>query len=243
LNKIYKHYIDEGHGGKDPGAMGSKGTHEANHNLDIGKIVGRILTEQGQQVVHTRTTDKWLSLDERADIANKNLCNTFISIHCNSFKDPKANGTEVWSYPGSIEGMKLSKVVQEELVKATGLTNRGSKEARFGVLRMSYMTAILVETAFISNEDEELLLMQPEFKEKVAKAIVKGLFRYLNLEFKEKFSVGLKVVNEAVAMTEKPIKIFKVNDNITAVGEEEGYWILDINGKKAYLEKNKTIKR
>ena len=243
MNKIYKHCIDEGHGGKDQGAVGSKGTHEANHNLDIGKIVGRILTEQGQQVVHTRTTDKWLSLNERAYIANKSFCNTFISIHCNSFKDPKANGTEVWSYPDSIEGMKLSNLVQEELIKATGLIDRGSKEARFGVLRMAYMTAILVETAFITNESEELLLMQPEFKEKVGKAIVKGLFRYLNLEFKKKLSVELKMVDEAVAMTEKPIKIYKTNDLITAVDEEGDYWILDINGKKAYLEKSKTVAR
>jgi N-acetylmuramoyl-L-alanine amidase len=243
LNKVYKHCIDEGHGGTDPGAVGSKGTHEANHNLDIGKIVGRILTEQGQQVVHTRTTDKWLSLAERADIANKTNCNTFISIHCNSFRDASANGVETWSYPNSTEGMKLSKLVQEELVKATGLTDRGCKTANFGVLRMSNMTAILVETAFISNAVEESLLMQPEFKEKVARAIVKGIFRYLNLEFKEKFLIELKVVSEAPAMTEKPIKIFKANDLITAVGEEEGYWILDIGGKKAYLEKSKTVRR
>ena len=243
MNKIYKYCIDEGHGGLDPGAIGSKGTHEANHNLDMGKILGRILTEQGQQVVHTRTTDKWLSLADRADIANKNGCNAFISIHCNSFKDPNAHGIETWCSPNSVEGMKLSKLVQEELVKATGLTNRGCKEANFGVLRMSKMTAILVETAFISNIEEEALLMKTEFKEKVAKAIVKGLFRYLNLEFKEGFSVELKVVSEAPAMSEKPIKIFKANDLITAIGEEDNYWILSIGGKKAYLEKSKTVGR
>jgi N-acetylmuramoyl-L-alanine amidase len=243
LNKIYKHCIDESHGGIDPGAVGSKGTHEANHNLDIGKIVGRILLEQGQQVVHTRTIDKYLTLAPRADIANKALCNTFISIHCNSFKDAKAHGVETWYYPNSVEGMKLSKLVQEELVKATGLTNRGCKENNFGVLRMSNMVAILVQTAFISNPEEEALLMDINFKEKVAKAIVKGIFIYLNLEFKERFTVELKVVNEAAAMTEKPIKIFNPNDLITAVGEDADYRILDIGGKKAYLEKSKTVMR
>lgn len=245
MSKILKNCIDPGHGGTDPGAIGVAKTHEANHNLDISKIVGRILLEQGQQVVYTRTTDKWLSLAERADIANKANCNTFISIHCNSFKDAKSNGVETWSFPNSLEGIKLSKLVQEELVKATGLTDRGCKQYNFGVLRMSNMVAILVEVAFISNPDEEILLTKIEFKEKVALSIVKGLFRYLGLIYKEpkKFPLALKLTDAAVAISEKPIKVFKPNDLITAVDEDGSYWIVNISGKKAYVEKNKTIGR
>ena len=74
-------------------------------------------------------------------------------------------------------------ILQAELIKATGLTNRGCKTANFGVLRMSSMVAILVETAFISNPTEENLLSSNAYQEKVALCIVKGLFAYLGLNF------------------------------------------------------------
>jgi hypothetical protein len=63
------------------------------------------------------------------------------------------------------------------------------------------------------------------------------------LAFIKQFSVELKVVNKAAAMTEEPIKTFKANNLITAVGEDDAYWILDIGGKKAYLERSKTVRR
>jgi N-acetylmuramoyl-L-alanine amidase len=186
MNKIYTHCFDGGHGGSDPGAIGKKGTYESDISLAIGKIAGRIMLEQGQKIIHTRTTDKYLALAQRADIANKGGCRIFTSIHCNSFSAPSANGTETWSYPGSVGGAKLSKLVQAELIESIKLTNRGCKTANFGVLRMSDMTAILVETAFISNANEENLLLQNSFREKVAEAIVRGIFKYLGLTFKEK---------------------------------------------------------
>jgi len=185
MNKVYTHCIDDGHGGTDPGAVGKRSTHEADINLAIGKIVGRIMTEQGQKVIFTRTTDKFLTLATRADIANKAGCRTFTSIHCNSAAAIDAHGIETWSFTNSVEGLKLSKVVQGELVKTTGLTDRGSKQANFGVLRMSNMVAILVESAFISNTNEEVLLMQAEYQEKVALGIVKGIFKYLGLTFNQ----------------------------------------------------------
>jgi N-acetylmuramoyl-L-alanine amidase len=197
MNKIYTHCFDDGHGGSDPGAIGQRGTHESDISLAIGKIAGRIMLEQGQKVIYTRTTDKYLTLAQRADIANKGGCRTFTSIHCNSFSDVSANGTETWSYPGSVEGAKLSKLVQSELIKSIKLTNRGCKTANFGVLRMSSMTAILVETAFISNANEENLLLQNSFREKVAESIVRGIFEYLGLIFKEKETP--KVVASPVA--------------------------------------------
>jgi len=179
-NKIYKHCLDPGHGGSDPGAVGLR-SHEADIVLVIAKIVGRILIENGQKVIYTRTTDKYLTLAQRATIANNNKCDTFTSIHCNSAVNKTAHGVETFSHPISSNGAKLSKFVQAELVKATSLTNRGCKTANFGVLRMSHMPAILVETAFISNALEEAELLQYAFQEKIALSIVKGIFSYLGL--------------------------------------------------------------
>lgn len=181
-----KFFLCPGHGGRDPGAIGIKGTHEADINLTICKIIGRILTEQKQSIVYSRTTDTTLSLTQRTDIANKNKCDVFISIHCNAAVNKNAHGTETFSFPHSSEGEKLSEFVQNELIKATGLADRGTKEAFFGVLRMSSMPAILVETAFISNSVEENLLLSADFQEKTALAIVKGLFKYLKIDFVEK---------------------------------------------------------
>ncbi|MFT5873208.1 MAG: hypothetical protein ACI8WT_002152 [Clostridium sp.] len=181
-NKIYTHCVDPGHGGNDPGAVG-KHSHEADIVLVIAKIVGKILVENGQKVIYTRTTDKYLTLSQRAIISNDNKCDTFISIHCNSSVNKGAHGVETFSHPISSNGAKLSKFVQAELVKATQLTNRGSKTANFGVLRLSYMPAILVETGFISNVSEENELLKYNFQEKIALSIVKGIFSYLGLTF------------------------------------------------------------
>ena len=181
-NKIYTHCVDFGHGGTDSGAVGAH-SHEADIVMAIGKKVGRILVERGQRVIYTRTTDVYLTLAQRANTANINDCATFTSIHANSFSNKSAHGTETFSYPASSSGARLSKLVQGELIKATGLTNRGCKTSNFGVLRMTSMTSILVETAFISNAHEENLLLSNSYQEKVALAIVKGIFAYLGLNF------------------------------------------------------------
>ncbi|MBW9146853.1 N-acetylmuramoyl-L-alanine amidase [Clostridium sp. CM028] len=181
-NKIYTHCVDFGHGGTDSGAVGDH-SHEADLVMAIGKKVGRILVERGQKVIYTRTTDVYLTLAQRANTANNNGCDTFTSIHANSFSDKSAHGIETFSYPKSSSGAGLSKLVQSELIKATGLTNRGCTTANFGVLRMTSMVAILVETAFISNPTEENLLLSNAYQEKVALAIVKGIFAYLGLNF------------------------------------------------------------
>jgi len=242
MNKIYTHCFDDGHGGSDPGAIGKRGTHEADIALKIGKIAGRIMLEQGQKVIYTRTTDKYLTLAQRADIANKNDCDTFTAIHCNSAEIATAHGIETWSHPSSIEGMKLSKVVQAELIKATGLTDRGCKTANFGVLRMSSMVAILVETGFISNPQEEILLMQTDYQEKVALAIVEGIFKYLGLVFNEKIIVKPAVVVAAVSTNSMVSELQTFLNNHGMTDQNGDKLIVDgISGSKTKAAANKLI--
>ena len=73
MSKLSVITLDAGHGGSDPGAIGKR-SHEADINLFISQLVGKILTEQGHKVVQTRTSNITLSLQQRADISNRNGC-------------------------------------------------------------------------------------------------------------------------------------------------------------------------
>ena len=88
--------IDAGHGGKDPGARGN-GLLEKDVNLRMALILGKMLKEHGYRVLYTRTTDDFLALGERTDLANNKKADLFISLHCNAHTDPTMNGLETYS--------------------------------------------------------------------------------------------------------------------------------------------------
>jgi len=89
--------VDAGHGGKDPGAMGPTGLQEKIVTLDIAKRLADLITKKlGVKVILTRTKDEFVSLGERADIANKNEAELFISIHCNAARKRESEGTETY---------------------------------------------------------------------------------------------------------------------------------------------------
>lgn len=178
--------IDPGHGGSDPGAVGPAGLQEKDVTLAVSKKLAAYLCDIAD--IHlTRWTDKELGPDVNSDLAARaNLANSigaelFISIHCNSASSPAANGVETYAYMPGGNGERLARLVQEELVKATGLTNRGVKFARYYVLRKTAMPAILVELAFISNPQEEALLANPDFQDVCARAIATGVKRYYGI--------------------------------------------------------------
>jgi N-acetylmuramoyl-L-alanine amidase len=171
---------DPGHGGKDCGAVGASGLHEADVNLSVALMVADRL-RPFMDVVMTRSTDEFIDLSPRAEIANNVGANAFLSIHCNSVDDSSAHGTETFSFPGAVNGKKLATVVHKHVVDALGLTDRGLKEANFAVLRETNMAACLVELAFISNHDEEKLLASKATQRKVANAIADGIAEYFGV--------------------------------------------------------------
>jgi N-acetylmuramoyl-L-alanine amidase len=160
-----------GHGGKDPGAIGKRGTREKDFNLDIALRLGEELEKLGQDVNYTRTKDEFVELNTIADKANKNKADLFVSIHCDSVEDATVGGISTFHYPGSIKGKEYATKIQTELIKATGLKDRGVKEANYAVLKNTNMPGVLIECGFISNPQEEILLMSTEYRDKVAKSI------------------------------------------------------------------------
>lgn len=86
--------IDPGHGGKDPGAIGTRGTKEAAMNLDVATRLKSLLEAQGHTVVLTRTSDLYVSLDGRTKFANQKKADLFISIHFNANNSSSINGFE-----------------------------------------------------------------------------------------------------------------------------------------------------
>jgi N-acetylmuramoyl-L-alanine amidase len=142
------------------------------------------LAINGITINYTRTTDIFVDLDDRAAIANRWGANYFVSIHCNSFTDKQAHGVETYCYDFGGEGEKLARKVQASLVKATSLASRADvKKADFVVLRKTLMPAILVETAFISNPNEEKKLANSDFRQTVANGIARGICEYLKIPF------------------------------------------------------------
>jgi len=180
--------IDPGHGGSDSGAVGPDGIMEKTVTLAIAKKVDKILSDNGAKVVMTRTTDRDVyapndtaveELQARVDVGeNAGNADIFMSIHANSFINDTAHGTETFYYNGSDNGKNLASFVQDELVKATNLADRGISTANFYVIKHSSMPAILIETAFISNNTEEQLLNDETFQTTIAQAICRGIAKY-----------------------------------------------------------------
>lgn len=139
----------------------------------------------GFNVVMTRKEDIFVTLNKRAEIANKANADIFISIHCNSAANSNAYGFETYHYPNYSDARKLATYVQEEIQKNRKLyqnkkfANRGVKTARFTVLQRTSMTAILVETAFINNKIDAQILKNNT--EDFAFAIADAVLKYFNI--------------------------------------------------------------
>ena len=169
--------LDPGHGGKDPGAVGPNNLKESEVVLLAAHIIKSELKDK-QKMIMTRTSDVQVPLANRAEFANREGADFFVSLHCNAFIDPAANGIETYHFPGSDIGKDLATAIQKDLVNATGLRNRGVKEGRFFVLKQTQMPAVLVELAFISNPEEERLLGSVPWVVNAARAIARTVSKF-----------------------------------------------------------------
>ena len=104
--KLKKVVIDSGHGGNDPGAVGKNNLKEKDVNLDIAKRLSSLLRVEGVQTVLTRSTDKFIPLSTRVNIANKSGADLFISIHSNAARSRSLCGFEVYYVAPSVSDSK-----------------------------------------------------------------------------------------------------------------------------------------
>jgi N-acetylmuramoyl-L-alanine amidase len=170
--------IDPGHGGKDSGAPGLGGLLEKDVILPIGKRVAAILQQNGVQTVMTRDADFFVELQGRVDIAERVNATLFVSIHANSIdKRPDVNGLEVYYYDS---GYGLAETVRKTILQNIGtIKDRGTRKARFYVLRKSSMPSILVETGYMSGREDNPRLGNPAYQNQMAEAIASGILKYL----------------------------------------------------------------
>ncbi|MDB9526370.1 N-acetylmuramoyl-L-alanine amidase [Oscillatoria sp. CS-180] len=171
--------IDPGHGGRDPGAVGIGGLQEKNVVFPVSMRVAELLREAGVDVVMTRTSDLTLDLEPRVAIANNTNATIFLSIHANaiSLSRPDVNGVETYYYSES--GRQLASIIHANVQPASGLGNRGVKQARFYVLRNTAMPAALLELGFVTGAEDVVKLRDPAWQERMAQAITRGILQYL----------------------------------------------------------------
>lgn len=179
--------IDLGHGGQDPGAIGQNKTHEADIVLAIGKELNELLKDYDVEVKFTRLSDKYLSLYERASIANLFNADYFLSIHINSASDKSVRGVEVWQYSDKDENInKFSNDLCNDVSKIFNVRNRGLKFSKeLSVLKNTKMPAALLEVDFISNIQAEKDLSVSENVKSIALAIKNNLLNLFGLKSNE----------------------------------------------------------
>lgn len=174
--------IDAGHGGSDPGAVGTDPfrLEEKQVTLAVSLRLRDELKSRGHTVVMTRTGDKAVGLGTRAKIAKNARADFFVSIHANAAAAPSAQGMEVYHFPASTPGsVGADRVLREMLARFPGHRNRGVKEANFAVLRLTDMPAILVETEFITSPVQLRFLADPDNQAGLAEAIAHGVQQWI----------------------------------------------------------------
>ena len=181
--------IDAGHGGRDTGCEGTL-TKEKDITLAVAKEVGRLVKKNisGVRVVYTREKDKYLTLQERCDIANSRGATLFISIHVNSASNQFARGTESFfatnvPLKGTQAGKSelLALLLQRQYLSHGREISRGVKQRELYVCEHTNMPSVLTEIGFISNLNEEAYLNSKDGQRELAEAIYKALAEWKDL--------------------------------------------------------------
>ena len=181
--------IDAGHGGRDTGCEGTL-KKEKDITLAVAKEVGRLVKKNisGVRVVYTREKDKYLTLQERCDIANERGAALFISIHVNSAENKFARGTEsFYATNVPLKGTQAGKsellalLLQRQYLTHGREISRGVKQRELYVCEHTNMPGVLTEIGFISNLNEEAYLNSKEGQQEIADAIYKALAEWKDL--------------------------------------------------------------
>lgn len=167
--------LDPGHGGSDQGASSSTPSKslEKNYTLKTAKELKKLLNKEGAHVKMTRSNDKYVSLDDRNIKGD-----AFISIHNDALDSSNANGVTVYWFKDKQES--LAQNLNSAIQKKALLTNRGSRQQNYQVLRQTDIPAVLLELGYISNPTDESMINDQLHRQVVEQAIVDGLKQYFS---------------------------------------------------------------
>lgn len=163
MYKIKKLVIDAGHGGDDPGAIGKTGLREKNVNLDIAKGLSNLLRSEGVEVIMIRSTDRFVSLPARVDIANRAKADLFLSIHSNANRVRSLSGFEAYYVSPAIDDSKRALLAAQNAAL--------DLDSRFFASNSLNLKAILWDMIYTSNRAESI---------KLAKSICQTIERNLD---------------------------------------------------------------
>lgn len=193
--------LDPGHGGQDSGAMCGT-VLEKDLTLDVARRAETLLRSAGFTTLLTRDSDRYLSLAERAEVANEEKRSLFVSIHFNDGDRPAASGVETYfaarqstastrlfswlsffepagkTQPLVAQSESLARFLQEAMIAQTHAVNRGIKSEQFYVIAHVRHPAALVEGGFITNPADVTKLNTATYRQQIASAISDGINRY-----------------------------------------------------------------
>src|SRR6266545_1367131 len=209
VGKVETVVLDPGHGGHDKGQLSRYGP-EKEFALDVARRLRPLLQAKGLRVIMTREGDYFVPLEVRAKIANSARNSIFVSIHFNATNDdPNATGFEIFSFtprgapstsdrnvaagsfnmqPGSsvdAQSVALSACIYHSVLGHLPEYDRGIKRARFAVLRLTKVPAVLIEGGFLTERGESKLISNKDWRAKLAGAIGIGIESYRALPVKK----------------------------------------------------------
>lgn len=180
--------VDPGHGGKDPGMVGTDGLEEKGINLDISLKLKKRLEGKGFHVVLTRETDEGLydeqaenkklqDLKRRIRLIEEESPDLVVSIHQNSYEDPSVRGPQVFYYQGSEEGRKTAEIIQKSLNNGLDVQKPRTEKGNAGyyLLKNSSSVTVIAECGFLTNPEEARLLQDSGYQDRIAAALAEGI--------------------------------------------------------------------
>ena len=184
--------IDAGHGGIDTGCTGVSGSHESDLCLSIAQKLQSYLTALGITVTQTRTNSDGLygafasgfklrDLESRAQIIKSANPNLLISIHMNAYTQPSSRGAQVFYAPNSNVSHEFADKMQKLFISHLPNARTSALLGDYYILKCTNTPGILIECGFLSNPEEEKLLMSTEYQNKLAYTITCGVLEYFDL--------------------------------------------------------------
>ena len=222
---MVKVYVDAGHGGTDPGAIGVANIEEEDVTLAVANYLKTELERQNISVKMARTTDASKTLSVRAGEANSWGADIVCSVHANSYTTESANGTEVLIYKKGGNAEKIAVKVLENLIAVLKTTNRGVKErSDLYILRKTSAPAILCELAFLSNKADKEKIDEAAEQKACAVAICKGICSYLGITYKKEETkvAKTKFKDEAKIPSWALDAVKNVSDDGIMLGDDKG---------------------